>query len=162
MPIATTLAAIAAVTAVASTGASVVASQKQQKAEKKARSTERQTAAIENARRVRRAIAERRIRQAEIISAAENQGVGIQSSSPIGAVGALGSDTASQIGGLNTLVAGNQLTSDFRFQGAKQFAKYQGISNILGTASQLSFAGSQFARAGSQPRPDPADLPGGR
>ena len=153
MAIAETLAVIAAVTAVASTGASVYASNKQQEAEKKARNTERRTAAIENSRRVRAAIAQRRIQQARIVSAGENQGIGIESSPVSGAQSSLVGDTASNIGGFNNLIAGNQRTADFRFQGARNFAKWRGVSSAFSTVSQLSFAGYDALPATKQPQP---------
>lgn len=134
-----TAAVIATVAGVGGAAASNKAAKEQNKANEKARGAEQRTNALENARRTRQAIAERRIREAETVQLGFNTGIS-QSSNIEGARGALVSDTAGNIGAFNTRIAGSQVQSEKILRGAQDFAKYQGYANTLGAVSSAAGA----------------------
>ena len=139
------MAGVAAIATVVSTVAGVGgavaqnrAIKQQNRAEENARNIDRRQAALENARQRRLAIAQRRIAEAETIQGGENQGAG-QSSSVAGAVGALRTQTASNIGFQNTQIASNSLRANTLGAGYAAAARSQSFGNSLqgiATASQ--------------------------
>ena len=82
--------------------------------QEKANDLARAEAELANSKSRRQAVAERRVRQADIVASADASGVG-QSSSALTSAGAIGSDTAGNIGAAN-----NQLASAYGQQIAAQ------------------------------------------
>jgi Flp pilus assembly protein TadB len=113
-----------------------------EKSNKKANRLERTTAEIENQRNARRAIAARRLQQAELIQAAQSSNVGANSSVS-GAVGSLTTQTASNIGFANTQLAGQVATSNVLLRGQSKALKHNT------RAAGLSLFGQGIGMAGS-------------
>lgn len=136
------LAAAAALTVVGA-GAQFVATQSQVKAQKKEARIQRAISQIEANRRARRAVAERRIQQAELLAQANasNQGV---NSAVSGAVGSLSTQTAANIGAANTRLAAETFQNNVLLRGARRASLFGTIasgagalSSVAGTAAQL-------------------------
>ena len=118
----------------------------QNKAQSKAARIERRISEIENARRARRAIAQQRIQQANIVAGAQEAGIG-GSSAAVGAAGSVGAKTAGAIGGVNTISAGRFAQSVALQKGFRDASKLQSIGSILGGAQNAAGAFGQFRLA---------------
>lgn len=140
--------AAALIATVVSTGASVAATQEQVKAEKKRAKTQRRTQELARVKENRRAIAQRRVQEAEIIQGGEASGTRTNSAVS-GAVGSLRSTTAGNIGFANTQFAGNTLASRQSERGMRNAARLGTFANVAGTAASL-FATGASLRATSQ------------
>lgn len=140
------MAVTGAIAAVGSALASGISAHQQASAQKKAARAQRRSAEMENARRARRAIAERRMREAELLQAGASEG--IRSSSAIqGAVGSLRTQTAANIGHANTQLAGDMIANRALVRGARRAATFDSIASGMNAIGQVGFA---FAG-----RPDP-------
>lgn len=137
------MAATTAIISAVSTTADAVAGNKAAKANNKAQrrsaAIERASAQIENVRRARRAVAARRLQEAELIQAGATEG--LRSSSGIsGAVGSLRTQTASNIGAANTQLGAQVGISRTLQRGATLAARYGTLSNTFGAIGQASQA----------------------
>lgn len=136
-----------AISTVASLGAGVAqqrAINEQNKAERRSRQLEQRQAALENARRRRQALAQQRIRAAEITQAGENQGIA-GSSTVAGARGALVTQTASNIGFSQTQEAFNRNRAATLESGYQSAARFASFGNALGSISTASNRVGSFA-----------------
>lgn len=131
------LAAVTAVATIGGTVASVVATEKRNKAESRARKIEQAAASLENQRRIRRAIAARRVREAEIQSLGVAQGVQ-DSSSLSGARSSLVTQTGANIGANQAQFGAAQGRADVLASGYRRGAKFDSFANILGSVGQAS------------------------
>lgn len=134
-----TAAIVGAVGAVAGAGASVAAASAQNKAQKKAASFERARAGVNRQREIRRAIAARRLQEAEFIQAGETQGGGTNSAIA-GAVGSLRTQTAANIGLTNTNFATSIAQSKALQRGATRSTRFQNIGSAFDAAGSLGFS----------------------
>jgi len=131
------LAAVTAISAIGGGVATAVASKKRNKAESRARKIEQAAASLENQRRIRRAIAQRRIQEAEIQSLGVDQGV--QGSSSIaGARSSLVTQTGANIGAARTQFGAEQGRANVLASGYRKGAKYDSFGSILGSVGQAS------------------------
>jgi len=124
----------AAITSIASAAVGAEGARRANQEQKKAASTDRARAGIEQRRNVRRQIAERRRAEAELIAAGQSQGIR-QSSGIEGAVGSLRSDSASSIGFSNTAFAANQAISRRQQRAANIRVQYGAVSDLFGGVS---------------------------
>lgn len=136
MVLETGLAIAAIVTAVAGTFATYKGQQAQNEAQEKARKFDNRKAQIENARRARRAVAERRMMQAELIQNTETMGAR-NSSSTLGQVGSLQTQTAANIGAANTQLAGDWGINHALTMGARTAAKWDTVAGGFNAASTV-------------------------
>jgi hypothetical protein len=136
MVLETALAIAAIVTAVAGTAASMQAQAKTNEAQEKARKMQNAGARIEAMHRARRAVAERRMMQAELQQMGETQGA--RSSSAItGAAGSLSTQTAANIGFMNTQVATDWGINTALTRGARSAARWDTVSGAFNVANSV-------------------------
>lgn len=134
MVLETALLIAATVAAVAGTGATVVAQKKQNEAQEKAAKLQQAGARIENMHRARRAIAERRMMQAELEQSVASQGART-SSSLQGATGSLSTQTAANIGFNNTTLATDIGVNNALVSGAREAARWNTFAGVADAAS---------------------------
>lgn len=130
----------AIISAIAAVGSGVAANRSasaQNKAQKRAGALERAQAQVEHNRNVRRAIAARRLQQAQLIQAGQTEGLSF-SSSISGAVGSLTTQTASNIGTASSILGAQLGQSRALQRGASRAARFGTISNTLGSIGQAS------------------------
>lgn len=134
--------AIAAIaSSVASGAATYVGQQKADDKTKKAQRFERRKAELENAKNARRAIAQRRIQQADIL--ASNEATGTRSNSAVsGAVGSLTTQTAANTGFANTGLAGSIGVNSSLRAANRQTAIFGNIAQGFDVASQAFTLGA--------------------
>ena len=145
MPFPFIAAAIAA--AAVSTISSAIATEAQVEAAEKENKVNRRVANIERVQRQKRAIAERRQIEAEIIQGGETSGTRTNSAIS-GAVGSLRSDTASSIGLSNTQFAGDTLSNQYYLQGVRKAGTFGTIANVADTAASIFSYGAAAKRPG--------------
>jgi len=153
--------AVAAGAAVAGGVAQHQQAQAINRAQKKQGRIERRIAAIENARRARRAIAERRVQQADIQAQAANSGTNMESSSAIrGAVGSLTTQTAANIGAARTRAAASFASQRAGERGAQQAATFGTYANMFNSLGNIATTFGTY-KAGTQTAPiiDPTKEP---
>lgn len=110
-----------------STAVQVRANRVQNETQEKAAEFDRAGARIEAQRQNRKAIADRRVRQAELIAQSQAQNTG-GNSAVSGAVGSLSSDTASEIGSANTALAVQLGQSRLLQRGTSEGVRLQNIA----------------------------------
>ena len=134
------MAVTSAVIAVGSAFATHKGVQAQRKAQKREANVQRRMAEIENVKRARRAIAQRRIQEAELIQAGVSEG--IRNSSGIsGAVGSLRTQTASNIGAANTQLAGSIAANRALLRGARQAGNWGTVASAFNAAGGVVSTG---------------------
>lgn len=133
---------IAAIGLIGATITSAAATAAQVEAQEEAQKAEQRRGSIENTRRSRRAVAQRRVQEAELLQAQATQGARTNSAIS-GAVGSLGSQTAQSIGASNTQFAAQTNISDTLASGARRALGFNIGSQIFGAASSLSMIGLQ-------------------
>jgi len=147
------------VSAVASVGAGVMQHEQAQaanRAQAKQARIERRIAAIENARQARRAVAARRVQQADIQAGAVNSGTGVENSSAVrGAVGSLTTQTAVNIGAATTRAAASFAQQKAAIMGARQSARYGTLANIFTGISDIASGVMTFDLAKKAPTNTP-------
>lgn len=119
----------------------IKAQKAEKKANKRANRIQQRTAELENQRNARRAIAQRRIQQAELISSAQSTNVG-SNSSVTGAVGSLQTQTAANIGFANTQLAGQVATSNVLLRGTAQANRQRAIGAASGMIGSFALMGT--------------------
>jgi len=125
----------ALVTAIAGVFAGYKGVQAQNQAQERAAKIQNRQASLENQRRARRAVAQRRIMQADMIQSTETMGA--RSSSALqGAVGSLQTQTAANIGAANTQLAGDIGMNRALIHGARNAAQWDTIGGVFNVASQ--------------------------
>ena len=131
--------ATAAVASIAGGVASHKQAQATNKAQEKQGRIERRIAAIENARRARRAVAEQRVQRASLEAQAANSDTGMESSSAVrGAVGSLATQTASNIGASNTRLAASFAAQRAGERGAERAATFGTYANMFNSISDIA------------------------
>lgn len=123
-------------TAVASLGLTAKATYEQNEAQKDAARMQQASARIENMHKARRAVAARRLQQAEMIQATETMGART-SSAMTGAVGSLSSQTASEIGRANTKLASDIGVNNILIRGAERSAKFNTWAGVFNAAGSV-------------------------
>ncbi len=136
MAILETIAIASAITALVGAGATMKAQQAQNEAQEKAAKIQQRQAALENERRARRAIAERRMVQAELIqNTATMDARG--SSAMSGAVGSLSTQTAANIGAARTNLAGDVGINRALISGARTAARWNTVAGVADAATSI-------------------------
>lgn len=115
----------------------MMAQSEQNQAQKDAAKIQQRQAALENARRARRAVAERRLLQAEIVQNSASQNVR-GSSSVAGATGSLSTQTAANIGGATTYMAGDMGINRRLVAGASRAARWDTIAGFANATSAIA------------------------
>ena len=134
---AVTTAVIASVSAVSSGVAGALSASAANKAQRKAGKLERAQAQINQNREIRRAIAAKRLQQAELLQGAE--ALGTRTNSAVsGAVGSLSTQTAANIGFSNTQFGTQRAQSTILQSGATRAARFGGVSSLFGGISSAS------------------------
>lgn len=128
------------------------------KGEKEAAAIKQRSAELENQRRARRAIAARRVQQAELIAAAQITNAGGLNSGVSGAVGSLGTQTAANVGAANTSFAADVGAQSALFRRQKQADKYNTNAAYAGVVSNLAL-GYSARRTGGGTKPVPKAKP---
>jgi ABC-type sugar transport system ATPase subunit len=130
-------AAVAATAAVVSSVATMQAQKAQNQAQEKAAKIQQRQAALETQRRARRAVAERRILQAEMQQSAfaQNQG---GNSALSGAVGSLQTQTAANIGAARTNLAGEIGMNRALISGARSAARWNTVAGVASAVSSVA------------------------
>jgi len=132
--------AILAVSSLAATTANIVGTQKNIKEQKTARDIQQRSAAIENNRQTRLARQEQLKEEANVEQIQVAQGARANSAVS-GAIGSLGTQTASNIGAGNTRLAGQIGVNDALARGAQDLATFSNIAsgfNFVGDAATIS------------------------
>lgn len=137
-----TAAVIAAIAAVVGTGATMMATKASNEAQEQASKIQQRQAALENSRRARRAVAERRMMQAELIQNSATQDART-SSSMSGATGSLSTQTAANIGAANTWLAGDVGMNKALISGARTAARWNTVAGVASAAGSIAGT-SQF------------------
>lgn len=125
------------------------ATKAQLKAQKREARINRRTASIENVRRARRAVAQRRIQEAEILQAGATEGVRA-SSGIAGAVGSLRTQTAANIGAANTQLAGSIAANNALIRGSRAASRYGTVASVAGATKDLALLEYKFDPFGRQ------------
>lgn len=128
---------IAAVAAVVGVGAQMKATSEQNEAQRDAAKIQQRQAALENARRARRAVAEQRLLRAELIQNAATMDART-SSSTAGATGSLATQTAANIGAASTQLAGDVGINTALIRGARESAKWNTIAGGANLVSSIA------------------------
>jgi hypothetical protein len=123
------------------------AAKAQNKAAERAGNLEKARALSEQNSRNRRAVAQRRQQVAELIAQSQVQNAG-GNSAVSGAVGALGSDTASNIGSNQINLAANIGQSTLLQKGQNQALRFNRNAAIAGTISSAASAYGSYLGAG--------------
>lgn len=137
---ATTAFIVTAAAAVGSTVASIRATNAQVAAQKKEARIQQRVSQIESVRRARRAVAQRRIQEAELLQAGATEGART-SSSISGAVGSLRTQTGANIGAANTRLAGDIAANRALITGANKarvFGNQADLFSGIGGIAQAS------------------------
>lgn len=129
------MATVGAVFSVISAGVANKERKRANKEQREAQRTERRAAQVESVRRSRRAIAARRVQQAELISQSQVNGQTGTNSAVSGAVGSLSTQTAANIGAANTQLAANLNQSRSLSRSSQALASARTIE-AFGTAAQ--------------------------
>lgn len=148
---------VGAVAAVAGTGAAVYATKEQNKAQEKAAKLQQAGARLEQMHRARRLVAERRMLQAEITQNTYAQDARA-SSSMSGANSSLQTQTAANIGSMQTQLATDVSTNNALLAGARNSARwntwagvFDAAGSVAGSAGFQSFLQKQMPYATSTP-----------
>jgi len=128
---------VAAVAAVGSTVATVKSAKAQNKAAKEANKVERRMADVTALRERKQAIAARNARDAELVAGAVSSGVDV-SSGLQGARGALGAQTASNIGYANSAFASQKAISDILLKGQLKAQKFRNVAAGFSTVQSIA------------------------
>ncbi len=129
---------VGAVAAVGGTAASIASTNAQRKAQKKEGKIQRRVAEIENVRQARRAVAQRRVQQANLIAQSQVSNQTGSNSAVQGAVGSLSTQTAANIGASNTRLAGDLARFHVLSQGARTAGRFNNIAAGFGGLGNLA------------------------
>lgn len=124
---------ILAALAVGATYATWKAGERQDQAAKRSNRVRMASATEENLRSARRAIAQRRVQQAELIAQSQSENTG-KNSAVQGAVNSLTTQTASNIGFANSKLASEYLSNKYLMRGQRQVNNWQTTSSLFSTA----------------------------
>ena len=143
---------IAAGAAVVGTYANYKSTQESNQAQEKAAKIQTRQASLENARRARRAVAERRMLQAEFIQNTASMDAR-SSSSMSGAVGSLSTQTAANIGAASTNLAGDIGINRALISGARSAAQWNtiaGAADAFGSIASTPQFGAKIDQFGQK------------
>ncbi len=141
--------------AVIGTGVSIQqnaqAQKAQRKAERKTADIQNRSAELENQRNARRAIAQRRVQQSELIAAAQVSNTGANSA-VAGAVGSLTTQTAANIGFASQQLAADRASQYQLFRGAKKAGRHMTNAGIASGVGQLAMLGLSMGMGSPKPQ----------
>ena len=121
----------------------------QEKAQKKANAIQRRTAQMQHEQRIRRAEAEKRKQQADLMQQAEALGTSTNSSLTT-SVGSLDTQVAVDTGAASTLLAGDYATQQTLFKGQRRANRHNTNAAIGQSVASLAMMGaSMYTPAGS-------------
>ena len=120
----------------------------QEKAQKKANAIQRRTAQMQHEQRIRRAEAEKRKQQADLVQQAEALGTSANSSLTT-SVGSLDTQVAVDTGAASTLLAGDYATQQTLFKGQRRANRHNTNAAIGQSVASLALMGASMYSPGT-------------